>query len=327
MQIVSTVIAQSETLLGDIHHCPTALTLPENLPFKDWRAIGANLFRAGKALQWWIGDWVNYGEASYGEKYIDAIEVTGREYKTLRNMASVAKSVEVSRRRDNVSWAHHAEVAALSPEQQDDWLDKAETERWTRGELREHLQRKRLADERQSHPLPTGVYRVLYADPPWFFECRKLGNARLVENHYPTMPVEDICALDMKSIAANDAVLFLWTTNPTVPEALRVIEAWGFEYKTNLAWVKDSIGMGYYVRNRHELLLVATRGTLMRPPDSARPDSVIEAPRGRHSEKPKSVYDTIEAMYPEGPYVELFARNARDGWDSWGNEAPKKDEH
>lgn len=165
-----------------------------------------------------------------------------------------------------------------------------------------------------------GRFPVLYADPPWRYEHVISGN-REVENHYPTMDVDTIKGLDVASLATEDAALFLWATCPLLPEALGVLVAWGFTYRTCLVWVKPSIGPGYWVRQRHELLLLATRGKMPTAAPTDRPDSVVEAPRGRHSEKPSQVYALIERMYPNLPRIELFARARRAGWAAWGNEA------
>jgi N6-adenosine-specific RNA methylase IME4 len=99
-----------------------------------------------------------------------------------------------------------------------------------------------------------------------------------------------------------------------------VLVAWGFEYKTNIVWVKDKIGLGYFVRNQHELLLVATRGDMPSPSPANRPPSVITARRREHSRKPDEAYALIERIYPELPKIELFARQTRPGWAAWGNE-------
>ena len=166
---------------------------------------------------------------------------------------------------------------------------------------------------------PEGRYPVLYADPPWRYEHAPAGGKnRSIERQYPTMDLDAICALPVGELATDDAVLFLWATSPKLAEAMRVIEAWGFDYRTNAVWVKDRIGMGYYVRARHELLLIARRGALPVPAPSARPDSVLEAPRAAHSAKPPETYALIERMYPDLPRVEMFSRTAVDGWDSWG---------
>lgn len=114
--------------------------------------------------------------------------------------------------------------------------------------------------------------------------------------------------------------MFLWVTSPKLEEGLIVLNAWGFEYKTSMVWVKDKIGMGYYVRGRHEFLLIGTKGNPLKPEPENRFDSVIAAPRTEHSKKPSEVYERIEKMYPNGKYLELFARNERKNWKSWGNE-------
>jgi len=167
-------------------------------------------------------------------------------------------------------------------------------------------------------------YVVIYADPPW--QLAGMTARRAIENQYPTMSTPDICKLPVKDIVADDAVLLLWTTVPTLPEALQVMEAWGFTYRSCAVWVKPSIGMGQWFRLRHELLLLGARGKMPVPLEANRPDSVIEAKPGRHSEKPEQVYELIERAYPEFVQpdlaLELFRRGAaRTGWSVWGNEA------
>lgn len=182
------------------------------------------------------------------------------------------------------------------------------------------LFRQPIRDARPPKPLPLGTFRLLYADPPWRYEHVET-ESRAIENQYPTMDLDAICALDVP--AADDAVLFLWATSPKLAEAMQVIEAWRFTYRTCAVWDKEVIGMGYYFRQQHELLLVAARGTLPVPEPSTRPSSVIRARRGKHSEKPAEGYDLLEAMYPtftEVDRVELFARHKRAGWATWGNE-------
>lgn len=190
-----------------------------------------------------------------------------------------------------------------------------------RREARDQAKRERVAQIESVSPPPLDsldTFPLLYVDPPWRYERASTPN-RAIENHYPTMDLDEICALDVP--AADDAVLFMWATSPKLAEALTVVEAWGFTYRTCMVWVKDRIGMGYYARQRHELLLVAARGKGQVPHEAHRPDSVHEAPRGEHSAKPDLFYDLLEGMYPHLPKVELFARRQRDGWASWGNQA------
>jgi N6-adenosine-specific RNA methylase IME4 len=165
-----------------------------------------------------------------------------------------------------------------------------------------------------------GRFSLLLADPPWDDE---FGTSdRSIENHYPTMRLGDILALPVNQIAHEQAVLFLWATPSMIEMALSTAWAWGFEYRTQMVWVKPSIGLGKYVRQRHEILLICRRGEHPAPAPESLPDSVIEAPRSEHSEKPEVFFEIIERMYPGAAQIELFRRGpSRDGWAAWGNEA------
>jgi N6-adenosine-specific RNA methylase IME4 len=134
------------------------------------------------------------------------------------------------------------------------------------------------------------------------------------------MSIEDICKLPVNSITTDDAILFLWVSTPMLEKGLRVLNAYGFSYRTSMVWVKPSIGPGQWVRQRHELLLIGIKGNIPTPKGEDKPDSVIESPREEHSKKPDVVYEIIEKMYPELKKVELFCRIPRNSWYSWGNE-------
>ena len=164
-----------------------------------------------------------------------------------------------------------------------------------------------------------GQFNVIYADPAWRYDY-SVSTSREIENHYPTMTLDEICALPVSDISADDCVLFMWATSPKLADAIKVLEAWGFIYKTCMVWVKDKIGMGYYARQQHELLLIGTRGNLPTPEPKNRPSSVIYGERTEHSTKPDEVYEVIERMYPEFSRVELFCRTPRKGWYAWGNQ-------
>jgi N6-adenosine-specific RNA methylase IME4 len=169
-------------------------------------------------------------------------------------------------------------------------------------------------------PLPDGRYDVILADPPW-----DMGPASLRGSpnaHYPTMTPAQISTISPPS--HQDAVLFLWCVPSGNDAAFEVMDAWGFDYKTQLVWVKDRFGTGYYFRIQHELLLLGTRGTMGAPLEHDRPSSVLMARRGRHSEKPEEVHSIIEKMYPRRRYLELFARKRHPGWESWGNQLEEK---
>ena len=181
---------------------------------------------------------------------------------------------------------------------------------------------------------PLKKYAAIYADPPWHFKAWSgKGTDRAADNHYPTMSSDDISALSVAALAADDCALFIWACWPTLPEALAVIEAWGFKYKTcAFCWLKADpyrlfadeftpfAGMGYWTRANSEVCLLATRGSPKRRNADVRQG--IIAPRREHSRKPDEVYDRIERLV-DGPYIELFARTRRSGWDVWGNQTDK----
>jgi N6-adenosine-specific RNA methylase IME4 len=165
-----------------------------------------------------------------------------------------------------------------------------------------------------------GRFPVIYCDPPWQYDFMSV-DAWKVENHYPTMTTQEICDLPIKDITTKDAILFMWATAPKLADAMRVVVAWGFTYKTCAIWDKEWTGMGNYFRIQHELLLIATKGNIPPPMTDNRPASIVKFKRStKHSEKPEVFCEIIEAMYPEFPKVELFARSARKGWKVWGNE-------
>lgn len=170
-------------------------------------------------------------------------------------------------------------------------------------------------------------YNIIYADPPWRYHVwSKKGQGRSAESHYPTMKLEDICRLPVADIAAKDCVLFLWATYPNLKDAFKVIEAWGFTYKTvAFTWVKRNKksptwfwGLGYWTRANPEICLLATRGNPKRV--SKKVHSVVDSPIREHSRKPDEVRDRIVELMGDLPRIELFARERAPGWDVWGNE-------
>jgi N6-adenosine-specific RNA methylase IME4 len=262
--------------------------------------------------------------------YEEVVKELDGKYQTAANAKWVAERFPFSRRREKLPWGHHAEVAAIKCDQtQDDLLDWAQdngedgkpvTQKQLRARVREIRKAERLA---ATPELPEGVYRVIYADPPWEYGDKRTNDANSgsAESQYPTMPIDDICGLAVSEIAAADSVLFLWATAPLLTEAVQVIESWGFTYKAQFVWDKVKGFNGHYNDVRHELLLVATRGSCVPKIETLDP-SVVQAKRTQHSRKPDCFYELIERMYPPGErtHVELFARRSRNGWQSWGNQ-------
>ena len=170
-------------------------------------------------------------------------------------------------------------------------------------------------------------YSIILADPAWAYRVwSKKGLGRSAENHYPTMQIDDICALPVADIAAKDSALFIWATFPQLQDAFTVIKAWGFTYKTvAFTWVKRNkkspgwfVGCGYWTRANAELCLLATRGQPKRESKSVR--QIIDAPISRHSEKPAETRERIVELMGDLPRIELFAREKAEGWSAWGNE-------
>lgn len=170
-------------------------------------------------------------------------------------------------------------------------------------------------------------YSIIYADPPWQYKTySQKGQERSAESHYPTMELEAIQALPVAELAADDCVLFLWTTIPLLKDCFSVIQAWGFTYKTvAFVWIKknrksDSLfwGMGHWTRANAELCILATKGNPKRR--SAGVHQVIMTPIEEHSKKPNETRDRIIALVGDLPRIELFARQKTAGWDVWGNE-------
>lgn len=167
-------------------------------------------------------------------------------------------------------------------------------------------------------PMPTGPFRVIVADPPWLYGTRADDVSHRAANPYPSMSIEDICALPVADFAHDDCILWLWTTNAHMRESYEVLDAWSFQSKTILTWVKDRIGTGDWLRGQTEHCHLAIRGkpTILTTGQA----TVIHGPLQAHSQKPNSFYELVESICP-GSKLEMFCRSPRDGWAAWGNEA------
>lgn len=173
-------------------------------------------------------------------------------------------------------------------------------------------------------------FATVLADPPWRFANRtgKMAPEHKRLSRYGTMTLDEICALPVAQVVRPTAHLYLWVPNALLPEGIRVLQSWGFEYKTNIVWHKvrkdggsDGRGVGFYFRNVTELLLFGVRGKNARTLDPGRTQVNYMGTRKReHSRKPDEQYDIIEACSP-GPFLEMFARGARPNWSVWGNQA------
>jgi N6-adenosine-specific RNA methylase IME4 len=177
---------------------------------------------------------------------------------------------------------------------------------------------------------PAGGFGLIMADPPWLFSTRspKGVTAKGAGGQYRCASQAWICDLPVRDLAAKDCVLWLWATNPMLPEAFEVMAAWGFQFKTAGHWAKttrhgkQAFGTGYILRCAGEPFLIGTRGA---PRTSRSVRSVIMGPVRQHSRKPEEAYAAAEALMPDVQRLELFSRASRAGWSVWGNEAGKFD--
>lgn len=314
---------------------------------EEWRNYGVMLGMVDEARQWAVGDWLVDGKSHYGDGlYKEASQILGFEEPVLRRFKMMAERFELLSRDNKVSYKHYETVASIKKtkekdgklsvsseydieKQQEILAEAAKTikradnkqRQLTVKELRELVQRHKQQQE-ASIVLANSpeMYDVIYADPPWRYDFPVSGSRKIEHHQYPTMEYENICDLNVPS--SDDAVCLLWAPNSFLHKGLGVLKAWGFDYRTTMVWVKPSIGMGQWVRARHELLLIGTKGDIKTPADADKPDSVLEFDRREHSQKPDEVYDIINSMFPELRKLELFARNEQEGWAAWGDQVP-----
>lgn len=168
----------------------------------------------------------------------------------------------------------------------------------------------------------SALFDICVADPPWRFASNSVAKpGRNAMRHYSCMKDDELKAMVIP--AAPDSLMFMWTTAPMMERSLGVLSAWRFRYVSQMVWVKNRIGTGFWVRNRHEIVLIGKRGKFPCPRPAPFADSVIEAKTREHSRKPSRLQDMIDAAWPDAHKLEMFARQSRVGWQSFGNETNK----
>lgn len=308
-----------------------SLEMPETMTFEEWQNLGESLQSVAKGVMWWIGDWLRYGERRWGEMYAQAVDVSGRSYETVRSAKWVAERFDTVRRLTDLSWSHHQEAASLPAADADEVLSIAAAEGWSTRETRAEVNRRKNA-QRIGAPMPSAetctvvdlnklvelglTFGTIYADPPWLYDNQMTRAA--TSNWYGGMTVDQLCEMPVKDLAAKNAHLHLWTTNAFLFDCQRIMDAWGFEFRSTFVWVKGQMGIGNYWRNSHEFMLTGIRGDAKRFNDHSI-KSWLECDRGEHSGKPEQVRHYIQRASP-GPYLEMFGRWPAEGWTVWGNQ-------
>lgn len=305
----------------------------------DWIAAGIPLGRIERTNPWDIADWWIAGERfSHGtrKRIVTASSWKGPKYESCMTMASVARKFPPTSRRLDLLLGHHQAVQGLPPDTANRLLDYASWQVWSVARIKHEATRERAGFHavKPSGDIVADIndlitqhkrFNVVLADVPWgSINATRVGG---FGHHYTGIPFDRTCALgaQLRKVLAPSAYLFLWSPAALLCRAMTVVEAWGFEYKTCAVWVKPrDRGMGSYFRTHHELLLLGV--SAQSPKFHGKPDSVIEAPRGRHSEKPDIFHTVIERAVP-GPYLELFGRKKRDGWTVVGDQIVDVDQH
>lgn len=305
---------------------PVSLKIVESATFDQWIEIGDYLKRIAKGMQFWVGDWLNFGERKYGEMYSQALEMFDYEYGTLTNVKFVATAIESSRRRDNLSYSIHQAVAGLEPKDQDKLLDLAEKNGLSVLEVRNKVRALKYA-QLDTPKTPKGKYGTIVIDPPWPMEIMKMINRpNQTEMPYPTMSVEEIRDFDVVAkIADENCNLFLWTTHAFLPDALQIIESWGFKYHVTLTWDKTNGRSLFGFNRRTEFVIYAYKGKITVNQRGKFIDTVFVEKLREHSRKPEIFYDMIRE-HTSGPRIDIFSREKRKGFDQYGNEENKFNE-
>lgn len=280
---------------------------------------------------WGIGDLCVYAEQIGKEDAVDTVaDELVRDRQSVRKAFYVSKAIGVDQRVYDLWWSFYFAVYTFPEDVRARLLALAEREKMTLDEFKKHLRDLRHTVRKEQQDFPEGTYGLIYADPPWKYDNSSDSVNGAADKQYPTLTVEEIRDLSdprgrgVSDLASPASILYMWTTNAFLSDALGVAAAWGFEYKSNHVWVKDLQGTGFWTRARHELLLICTKGDVIPPHESIRPDSVIQEPARGHSQKPESVYEMLEKLYADMPRIELFAREKREGWDLWGNQSPEE---
>lgn len=261
-----------------------------------------------------------------GQARDDAAELTNTNPHYVSDAKRISKDapdVAKAARNGLVNMAGAKKLATLEPKKRKDALARvAAGDKPT--EVIRQIRREELAEKEVAEP--SGRCRVIYADPPWQYSDSRAGlanySATAAEDHYPTMPTDEICEIPVREWTEDDAVLFCWATFPMLPDALQVVKAWGFKYKTAFVWSKGRPNFGHYHDASCELLLIATRGSCTPDVDERSKQLHSIKRTERHSAKPECFRELIDTLYPHGRRLELFRRGkAPKGWKVWGNEA------
>lgn len=310
----------------------TGLEIVGRPTFPEHERVGEFIRGAYQASGWWLADWLGYAETreDWRERRQAVLDAGAITEKTVRNTEYIGRAVPPARRRDDVDFSTHAEVAGLEPDEQTAWLEQAAELGWSRTELRAAIRASKRMTVLKGQALLEGMYRVIYADPPWRYNDSGAtidGSLGKAERSFEGMSIDELCKLPVQAHATPRSTLALYVPAPLVyenPGPREVAEAWGFTYKAQYVWDKVLGNPGHYNHVTHENLFIFTRG-------GDQPDNPIELPKSvqtvrrelhaEHSAKPEYFRTLLMKHWTIGPYLELFGRHPVEGWDVFGNDA------
>ena len=296
----------------------TSLIFKRDITKEEWMDGFNSLKKIEGCIQFWIGDFLTYRNQKWG-MYDDIAEETGYEKKALQNIKYVADKVKSSLRLEDLSFSHHSEVASLTPEKQELFLNKAVEEKLSVRELREEIRKDGIIDIK-TPPLPDGKFNVIYADPAWPVGSIVMDKWESpIDDKYKTMSIEEIKNLPIQNLSAENCSLFIWTTHSFLPDCLDIIKIWGFKYFCLITWNKGSGWTQFGFHKMTEFLLFAYKGKMNIDQYGKAIPTLINENKTYHSKKPDSIRELIKSKTPDGR-LELFARDKYEGWTSWGNE-------
>lgn len=273
----------------------------------EWAKLGYKLGKLRSGTQWGLGDWLLYGEERAFDEgaYEAAAEATGLKRGTLMNLKSVAKAFPRNARVHEIPWSHYALVAGFDDEQRGELLRRAAAEDLSWEAMRALCKQERIRRAREWQQFPTGTFGVIVAAPQW--------QAAPFDINVPgAMSEDEIAGLApmVQGIAGPGCVLYLCTTNYRLEEALNVLHAWGWSYRTNHCVMHQLLGNGEFTQDRHHVVLVGTRGVAVPPDEDRRLDSLLD--------EGDELLRRLEYAYAGVPKVLLFGKEEREGWTVWG---------
>jgi len=301
---------------------PTSLDIPIDISFDDWEKLGNCLDFFGSGVQWWRGDWFAFGEHKFGQKYSQAVDGSDFEEGTLRNLCFVSQKVQMSLRNDNLKWSHHREVASLPPEEQKNWLDKAESEQWTVRKLREAIRNAKLFQEDNNIPaMIEGKFQTIVIEAPW--KLSKIEREMKLNRfgfEYSVMNIDQLKKIPIQDKLDSEGFVYLWVTQKFMSSGFALFEKWNLKFIFMMVWHKNGgIQQPDLPQDNAEFVMVGKKGS---PPFSDLMDfqTCFSADSREHSGKPDEFYNLIKRVSP-GPYLQMYGLEERDEWALW----PKKE--